>query len=222
MIGLVCAVTQPRHVFSSSQSRRVACFASLSLPPSHSPSRTRKRRREKGPQLSLAPSPQVRQFSERGQGRKRRCFTDYNAANQPPVSTPISDVIRIYGWIAAHHRRGTHVHIWSDRRRTGRKAWAPPDGRAVAVVMKVSGAVSSPILRPTDATCHPPPPLNADDKLARLRARSRRAWRPHVRGRSYLLRSPVAKEEQMLLKRMSRGTCSLAAVLHPAHLNTKA
>ena len=149
--GLVRAVTQPRSMFllhNLQRSRRVAGLASLSLPPFHSLSRTRKRRREKGPQLSLAPSPQVRQFSERGQGRKRRCFTDYNAANQPPVSTPISDVIRIYGWIAAHHRRGTHVHIWSDRRRTGRKAWAPPDGRAVAVVMKVSGAVSSP---------HPPP-----------------------------------------------------------------
>ena len=64
----VCAVTQPRHMFLLAESP--------ASPLSHSPSRTRKRRREKGPP-TLSPSPQVRQFSEGGQGRKTRCVIDF-------------------------------------------------------------------------------------------------------------------------------------------------
>ena len=106
-------------------------------PLSHSPSRTRKRRREKGPQLSL-PSPQVRQFSEAGQRRKRRCVTDDNIPQiNLAVSTPISDVIRINGWITAHHRRAKRAH------QVGGLGGRPGRCRRVhAVFMKVSGAVS--------------------------------------------------------------------------------
>ena len=70
----VCAVTQPRHMFllaESPASPLSLSLTSLSLALPHSKAEARKR------PPTLSPSPQVRQFSEGGQGRKTRCVTDY-------------------------------------------------------------------------------------------------------------------------------------------------